>query len=237
MKPYDPSRTLVSLHVPKTAGTSFTDALKTWFAPDDLHFHYRAKDGSLPELVAERPGLCVHGHFNRVRGFGGRASYPGANQFIVFVRNPFDRFVSQWLYLHYQLGEGFLIPELDDRPDFESWMAKRRDAAERGEDGFSFLAQLADAIDPANVPGAFGPDYVAIGVTERYDQSLALFAAQLGRPAPEASWVNRARGEAGDFAGYRATHEQSFPLEYAVYDEAVRRFEAALVEHGLDQDH
>jgi hypothetical protein len=234
MKPYDPSRTLVSLHIPKTAGTSFTDALTTWFGPEDLHFHYRAKDGTLPALVEGRPGLCVHGHFNRMRGFGGRASYPNANQFIVFVRDPFDRFVSQWLYLHYQLEEGFVIPELDGSPDFETWMARRREAAEAGEDGFSFLAQLADPVDPANVAGAFGPDYVAIGLTERYDQSLALFAAQLGKTAPASSWVNRARGAAGPFAGFRAAHERGFPLEHAVYAEAVRRFEAALAERGLD---
>lgn len=234
MTPYDPSRTLVSLHIPKTAGTSFTDALTSWFGPDDLHFHYRAKDGALPVLAEERPGLCVHGHFNRVRGFGGRASYPHANQFIVFLRNPFDRFVSQWLYLQYQLEEGFVIPELDGIDDFAAWLERRRAASETGEDPFSFLAQLADRTDPPDVAATFGSDYVAIGLTERYDQSLALFAAQLGKTPPPSSWVNRARGEAGPFASWRSQHEQAFPLEYAVYDEAVRRFDRALVDHGLD---
>ncbi len=234
MTPYDPSRTLVSLHVPKTAGTSFTDALTTWFGADNLHFHYRAKDGTLPQPIAERPGLCVHGHFNRVRGWGGRASYPGANQFIVFLRNPFDRFVSQWLYLHYQLDEGFGIPELADAPDFATWLDRRRAAGETGEDPFSFLAQLADPVDPSDVAATFGPDYVAMGLTERYDQSLALFAAQMGKTAPPSSWVNRARGEAAPFADWRGEHERAFPLEYAVYAEAVRRFEQALAEHGLD---
>lgn len=236
MKPYDPARTLVSLHIPKTAGTSFTDALTAWFGPDDLHFHYRAKDGSLPVLTQERPGLCVHGHFNRVRGFGGRASYPGASQFIVFLRNPFDRFVSQWLYLHYQVQEGFVIPELDEVKDFEAWLERRKAVSDAGEDSFSFLAQLADRADPADPadPAAvFGSDYVAIGLTERYDESLALFAAQLSKTAPPSSWVNRARGEAGPFAGWRDAHEKAFPLEYAVYAEAVRRFEQALADRGL----
>lgn len=234
MTPYDPSRPLVSLHVPKTAGTSFIDALTTWFGPEQLHFHYRAKDGTLPELVEPRPGLCVHGHFNRVRGFGGRASYPGANQFIVFLRNPFDRFVSQWLYLHYQLEQGFVIPDLADGPDFGTWLDRRRAAAEAGEDPFSFLAQLADPADPGDVAATFGPDYVAIGLTERYERSLALFARQLGKTAPPASWVNRARAEAAPFADWRSAHARAFPLEYAVYDEAVRRFDQALAEHGLD---
>ncbi|WP_396595202.1 sulfotransferase family 2 domain-containing protein [Brevundimonas sp. R86498] len=234
MTPYDPRRTLVSLHVPKTAGTSFVDALTTWFGPEHLHFHYRAKAGTWPELTSGRPGLCVHGHFNRVRGFGGRVSYPDANQFIVFLRNPFDRFVSQWLYLHYQLEQGFVIPDLADGPDFGTWLNRRRAAAEAGEDPFSFLAQLADPADPSNVAATFGPDYVAIGLTERYEQSLALFARQLGRTAPAASWVNRARGEAAPFADWRPAHERAFPLEYAVYGEAVRRFDQALADHGLD---
>ena len=38
MIPYDPSQPLVSLHIPKTGGTSFTKVLEQWFG-DRIYLH------------------------------------------------------------------------------------------------------------------------------------------------------------------------------------------------------
>ena len=47
LRAYDPRRPLFSLHVPKTAGTSFRNDLETWFG-EDLALHYRGDQGEAP---------------------------------------------------------------------------------------------------------------------------------------------------------------------------------------------
>lgn len=239
---YDPSRPLFSLHVPKTAGTSFRKDLEAWFGPDHLALHYRGDQGEPPARAELKPGLCVHGHFNRLRGIGVREYYPQAAQFIVLLRDPFERFVSTWRYLHFQIRHGVHQPDFADQPDLGVWLDRRRRAAEgrETEDPFSFLAQLADAADPAGPAAVFGPDYLAVGVTERYADSLELIAAVLGRrPPDEVTRLNRAdeAHRTGDPTearpDLRQIHERAFPLEYAVYDAACARLAAGRRAVGL----
>lgn len=236
---YDPSRALFSLHVPKTAGTSFRHDLETWFGAENMGYHYHGYHREPPPRFELRPGLCVHGHFNRLRGIGVRQYYPDASQFIVFLRDPFDRFVSNWRYLQFQVRDGFKVPELEDKPSFADWLARRRRAAEAGEDPFSYLAQLPDPVDPARASSAFGPEFVGIGVSERYADSMRLFAAVLGKPEPaRVTRLNTAgdphrEGEPQtDYSGYRAEYERGFPLEYAVYAAGVARLDEDLKRLG-----
>lgn len=227
MPTYDRSRLLISLHIPKTAGSSLREALTEWFG-ENLALHYRGPHGEKPEAVDPRPGLCVHGHFNRCRGIGALDYYPGASQFIVFLRNPFDRFVSQWRYLHYQKRVGIPVPELDDQPDFATWLDRRRAAAEQGEDPFSMLAQLPRRIEPAEAAHAFGPEFLFVGLVERYPESLTGLANALGFRPPQPAHVNTAsdavrRGDPeGDYEPFRRRHEAAFPLEWEVYAAAER---------------
>jgi hypothetical protein len=221
MPTYDRDRLLISLHVPKTAGSSLRQTLVEWFG-EDLAFHYRGVRGEAPATVAPRRGLCVHGHFNRCRGIGALQYYPAAAQFIVFLRDPFDRFVSQWRYLHFQKRSGVLVPELDDGPSFATWFERRRGAAEVGEDPFSFLAQLPRPM-AAGGGQPFGREFLFVGLVERYAESLAALGAALGFSARQPQRLNCAsdavrRGDpAGDHEAFRDRHEAAFPLEYAVY--------------------
>jgi hypothetical protein len=232
---YDPARTLYSLHVPKTAGTSFRHDLETWFGAENMGYHYHGYNREPPPRYEPRAGLCVHGHFNRLRGIGVKQYYPAADQFLVLLRDPFDRFVSNWRYLHFQVRDGFRVPELDDQPGFGDWLKRRRAAAEAGEDPFSFLAQLPDRADPADPGAMFREGFVGVGVTERYAQSLAVFAAALGKAAPDAvtrlntrADPHRAGETHDDHSAWRAEYERSFPLEFAVYEAGLARLEADL---------
>jgi len=228
---YDPGRPLFSLHVPKTAGTSFRNDLEAWFGPGQLAFHYRGDQGEPPERAQLRPGLCVHGHFNRLRGIGVRQYYPEADQFIVLLRDPYDRFVSTWRYLHFQVRSGVAVPAFADRPDLSTWLdSRRRELEATGEDPFSFLAQLADPTDPAAPAATFGPQYLAVGITERYVESVELFAAVLGREPPRAetrlnlaSEAHRAGDPDAELPDLRKLYARAFPLEHAVYEAAAAR--------------
>jgi hypothetical protein len=234
MLAYDRSALLISLHVPKTAGTSLRQMLHGWFG-ENLAFHYRGDRGEAPDVADRRPGLCIHGHFNRCRGLGALQYYPDAAQFIVFLRNPFDRFVSQWRYLHYQKRSGVPVPDLDEQPTFDQWLDRRRAAGEAGEDPFSFIAQLPWQVTMAQAEGQpFGAEFLFVGLVERYAESASALGAVLGFPRSDPAHLNRAsdamrRGDpTDDFSAWRRQHERAFPLEYAVYEAAERRLAATL---------
>lgn len=231
---YDPSQLLISLHVPKTAGTSFCTSLKSWFGDDRLFLHYRdAADPVRHDGAGAR--ACVHGHFNRVRGIGALAYYPEARQFITFLRDPFSRFVSQWRYLHFQRRSGVPVPALDDNPTFGQWFDRRAIAASQGEDPFSFLAQLPWPVTADNADQAFDHGYIAVGILEAYDASVRVLAKALGFPPPQAViHVNRADDahRSGDptetYGEWQAAHREAFALEYTVYEAGRRHLLAAL---------
>lgn len=160
---HDRAKALISLHIPRTAGNSFRNDLETWFGRGDLFLHYRGDRGELPARTTLRPGLCVHGHFNRVRGIDALDYYPDADQFVIFLRDPFDRFVSQWHYLHYQVGAGVRVPVLGGDPGFDGWLAIRAEATQAGDDPFSFLAHFPAPIDLADPASPTDPTSWAWG--------------------------------------------------------------------------
>lgn len=238
MRPYDPSLPLVSLHIPKTAGTSLRSTLSDWFRNDRLRLHYRGDQGEAPERFDLGPGECVHGHFNRVRGIGALDYYPGARQFVTFLREPFARFISQWRYLHFQKRNGVAVPALDADPTFADWFSRRAEAMARGgdkEDPFSFLAQLPWAISADDPSSAFDRDYVAVGIMEDYQNSVRILAAALGFTPPTGTLhINRAddphrNGDpTADFPEWREPHREVFAIEYAVYEAGRARMLEAL---------
>jgi hypothetical protein len=207
LRAYDPTKTLISIHIPKTAGTSFAEVLRQWFG-DELTLQYPDKNREMPP---PRASMCIHGHFNRLRGGGISPRYPSAEQFVTFLRNPFDRFVSQWLYLHFQREAGWPVPDAID--NFDTWLRYRRDTFAAGNDPFSMLAHLPE--------GAPLDSFIAIGITERYRESIAAIADTLGKPQPKIiPGLNRAKTAMPDIEKYRTDHERWFTLEYAVYGRA-----------------
>ena len=98
MKNYNRNETLISIHIPKTGGTSLRKILRKWFG-EKLFLHYfNEKDCSMPVKYEFASGICIHGHFNSRRGFGINDYYPQATQFITFLRDPFDILISRFFY-------------------------------------------------------------------------------------------------------------------------------------------
>lgn len=230
MHPYDPAHPLVSLHVPKTGGISLRSTLIDWFGPDGLFLHYRGPSRGRPPRFDVRAGQCVHGHFNRVRGVGVHDYYPDASQFIIFLRHPFTRFISQWRYLDSRQRRGVSVSEMSDSPSFADWFKRRAEAMIAGNDSFSMAAQLPTA-PPAQDPArAFDHGYVAIGVMENYEDSVRVLAHALGFPVPSSiAHVNRADDTDGKGAPaphhgeWAERHREIFSVEYELYDAAQAR--------------
>lgn len=215
---YNHNKTLISLHVPKTAGTSFANELRAWFGNENVHLHYRTDAGVMPAAVPTRPGLCVHGHFNSLRGLGVSDYYPSADQFIMFLRDPFSRFISQWRFLHQRYTEGLSPGESPPNPNVEAWMNERAVAFSEGNDGYSFLAHFPRPVDRSNIAGILDMPFVSIGVVEKYDTSLSTMASRLGFQAPIApARANVGVGPVVDSRHLRALHERLFAVEHEIY--------------------
>lgn len=234
---YDPHRPLISLHVPKTAGTSLRRVLETWFPHGRLLLHYRS-EGIPPQRHQLSGGVCVHGHFNGARNIGAWQYYPEVRQFITFLRDPFDRFLSQWHYLNWQKSVGVKIPELDDKPGFDQWIVRRAAEQANGKNAFSFLWQMPVA--PGELPAStlFSRYFVHVGIVEHAATSMVELATALDRPVTDLPHLNAApNNQYTVFECWRQWYEEHFADEYEVYRAAQEfsRRECAGLLHGGDK--
>lgn len=230
MKPYDPDHTLISLHIPKTAGTSFRGVLETWFA-DRLHLHYPAWGLPLGG-VADARGVCIHGHFNVDRALGVQDCYPDASQFITVLRDPFARFVSLWFFLKREQALGH-SDAVDGFADFDAWFAHHRDRA-LDNPASGFLRNFPEPVTAGSIGGLFDRAFVGVGLTERMQDTVDVFAAALGRDTVQVPRENVSNAVTGDLGRYRAAHERAFALEHEVYAVGTARFEQSLADLRAD---
>jgi hypothetical protein len=120
-----PPPTVLFLHVPKTAGTSFRSALASAIAPGKRVWIYPPEDmvGALtPSMLGElsdsdkRRLRLVMGHFH----FGLHRSLPQRSHYVTMVREPVARVAS--LYKHYCQTHPEIVAEMG----FEEWVFSGR---------------------------------------------------------------------------------------------------------------
>lgn len=168
---------LVSLHLPKTAGTSFAVALQAHYGE-----HYQADYDDLPMQVApwrrklralrggwqlRRTGLaqvaCLHGHFLPAKyllALSGRQA-----TFITWLRHPVERVVSHYHYWRRDYDGRDPYQPLRNRMLSEDWSLER---FALGPEMRDLYCQYLWRFDPGQ--------FAFIGITERYAEDLARFA-------------------------------------------------------------
>ncbi|MBW1940370.1 MAG: sulfotransferase family 2 domain-containing protein [Deltaproteobacteria bacterium] len=105
MKKYDSTIPLISIHIPKCAGTSFAEILTAWFGRGFLQHYPDEKNNKSPKkhniYIGKhfKPRLCIHGHFNNNRGNGVQDYYPNVDQYIMILRDPFEVYLSNYFYV------------------------------------------------------------------------------------------------------------------------------------------
>lgn len=213
MKTYNPSAPLIFLHVPKTGGMSLTQSLREWFPGKRLVPHYRNNvTGELPARHRFEGPICIRGHFNAFRGFGVDAYYPQADQFITFLRDPFERFLSQWFFLKERRAV--------NQPDFETWINQRAASQAARDNSFSLIWQFPKAPDIEAILQTMRTQFVFVGFTERFSESVRGLAGALGQPAPPPIHLNRTE-RAADFTSWRPFYKKHFADEYEIYHAAL----------------
>ncbi|MDX2259191.1 MAG: sulfotransferase family 2 domain-containing protein [Hyphomicrobiaceae bacterium] len=222
---YDRTRPLISIHVPKCAGTSFRAVLAHWFGKGLLEHYADEKRGSAPtrhDLTRPRPGpVCIHGHFNHRRGFGTEAYYPQVSQFIAIVREPFDLHLSNYFYARRLIDNGKLFRDggARDPADFasiESYLARRRR---------SLLPSFFPAsLTPRTAADHLSERFLYIGVVDDIDYSVGALASVLGFPNPGIAHSNAAERSEAVPEGLRERFRDENALAYAIYDYAAATY-------------
>lgn len=192
-------RLLLSLHLPKTAGTSFADTLRAatgrGYRDDyaDLPMQHgtwrrrlRAVHGGR-HLRGRLPAgtTCIHGHFLAVKYRIALGAQPAC--WITWMRDPVQRLVSHYAFWRRDYDGTDPAQPLRNRMLREEWSFER---FALGPEMRNVYRQYLWAFDPAR--------FAFIGITEHYEDDLAWLARQLGCPAvPSAALVNAERGDAG----------------------------------------
>jgi len=229
VRTYDKKRLLISLHIPKCAGTSFTDILKAWFGKK-LKFHYvnekRRKPPKKHKLdkgwINKKPinGLCIHGHFNRERGFGALDYYPEADQFITMLRDPFDIHISHYRYLKTLKGKAYRDGQThkiasDEKYDIHEYLKRS---------GSYFLTQFPIKLTYDNYKEYFEKNFVYIGIVEDMQTSIDMLASKLGFDSVKVPVRNVSKHHEVIPAGAREEFIANNPLEYEIYNYALKHY-------------
>jgi hypothetical protein len=204
---------LVSVHVPKCAGTSFKAVLQRIYGRDLLlnYGTFFTREDIRPGMIP--PGTrCVHGHFvaDALSDL-----FPGA-PLITWVRHPVERLVSNY---HFFLNN-------PDKGDFCSRTLNEKRLSLRE---FADLEAMRNEAS-RHFAGKRVDDFQFVGISERFAESLCLFGAafklEVLTPVPFEN-VNPSRKTAryrlapGD---YRYILERNLE-DLAFYDEAQARLD------------
>ena len=218
---YDPEQPLVSVHVPKCAGSSFhLQVLQPWFG-DRLYLHYLdERTNTLPPVYDAGPGSCIHGHFNHTRGCGVATCYPGIRQQITVLRDPFELHLSNYFY----------VRRLGDEARRAGKAIRVHDTLEEYlEKTSSFLLEHLPAhLCEDNYTSVLDDTYLWIGVSEQLQESVGLLARRLGFPVPLTGAFNESVREQPVPDGAREYFEDKHPLEMAIYRYARQRLDREL---------
>lgn len=173
---------LVSLHIPKTAGTSFRNMLKQHYGEEnavrfDIHSasnrieieNQEFRKRKLPKNIK-----VIHGHFN-YQSVIETVDLDENVKFITWLRDPVERVLSNYFYLSKRLKE-----ELDEEGKGLNILAKMQK---------TLLEYARNDISRNRMykflRGAELDKFFFIGLYENYDEDIIELAKMLGMEEPE----------------------------------------------------
>jgi hypothetical protein len=207
---------LVSLHIPKTAGTSLRGILLNQFgkglAKLDLYDSGNLKLDDQPWKGHPWPNhvRAVHGHF-KYASVAPLLPPPDQTPWMTWVRQPVERVVSNYYFL-----TEILADRIQEQPDENLWSRMGKTIEE-------FVVHPANQ----NVMSAFlrhAPlsSFAFVGIQDRFDSELQRMAQTLQWPLPQSRKDNSTRRKPpGIDAGLRRFIEAHNAEDMAVYEHAL----------------
>lgn len=229
MKKYNPERPLISIHIPKCAGTSFRKVLKSWFGRRLFLHYYNEQRNKPPKKYRTyklfnrkllRPGLCIHGHFNGKRGHGAEDYYPELDQYITVLRDPFQVHLSNYFYAKTQgdnlLWAGKPSDIVFNNYGIENYLSEKKK---------SFILNFLPAgISLNNYRQILEEKFIYVGIAEDLQRSVEQLAIRLGFPPVKTQFQNVSPRKEGIPDGAREEFIRNNPLEMALYEYALENY-------------
>jgi len=234
MKPYNPEKPLLSLHVPKCAGQSFRWLLQGWYG-SRFFIHYFQQHNAPPPRHDWRAGVCIHGHFERSKKLAIEDYYPAADQFVTILRDPLEIAQSNYFFWkrkarQRQIERGVIREggEQDYR-DIDDFFKKRPRS--------HVLNFLPGDLNPENYQEVLESRFVWIGLAENLDRAVPVLAARLGfSPVPiERINVSPRDEDLSPDLREEFIHNNRFEFEIFRYvREWWQKLEASRSDHGVE---
>lgn len=213
---------LISVHIPKTAGTSFRHSLQDHFG-DGLFLKYGEKPFNTPVTERNRKALkdaldnleknfsrvkCIHGHYLPVQFLLLSNTVP--MRFVTWMRHPVDRLVSD--YHHTLKNYDKNAPPFQKQIISEKWTLEQYCTCEKLKDVYSqfFWAFPLENFD-------------FIGITEYYNADFEYFRKKFLKPSVPAYHENVNKGYKRDKLdkGLRKAIETFHAADMMLYERAL----------------
>lgn len=178
MKQYSSDKPLISIHIPKCGGQSFRHILDQWFQENQYYHYYDELKKCLPTKIniENNRNVCIHGHFNKYRGFGINQYYPQVDQFISILREPLEILVSNYFYLQTTTQETHGI-QFDKKISLEDFLKEQL----KNNVGSYYLTHFPDNINENNYKEKIENNFIFLGVMEEYQKSIDILAKKLNK--------------------------------------------------------
>ncbi|HHL31128.1 MAG TPA: hypothetical protein ENJ41_00990 [Oceanospirillales bacterium] len=226
MREYDRNKPLIAIHIPKTAGTSVRAIMKKWYGDNLLLNYYVEATATMPEkydiaaLHSWQNPVVVYGHFNRTRNFGIEHYYPQVKQFITILRDPFERVVSAYFYMHKNIGD-WLGNSRAPFGDLRKHLLKSRG---------NMLNHFPEKVTMENFRNIIDSRFIEVGLMEYLDESMHRIATKLGQKytTGDIPHLNHAKKTTDIPYEIKQEFMQQHQLEYAVYHYVLSRYESTV---------
>ena len=212
---------LVSLHLPKTAGTSFAETLReahgAGYREDyaDVPMQYAAwrrrmhavRGGMALRGRVPEEARCIHGHFLALKYRIALGARPA--RWITWMRDPVQRLASHYAFWRRDYDGSDPTQPLRNRVLREDWSFER---FALGPEMRNVYRQYLWGFDPAR--------FDFIGITEHYESDLGRLVAMLGcEPVAAAALVNPESGDDGYAVepGPEGRIERHHAADFALY--------------------
>jgi hypothetical protein len=239
MKDYDRKKPVISIHIPKCAGTTLREVLQKWYGKK-LYPHYfdtrrsrmrnyfdirrsrmpkkyNLKSGFFKQKFKE--GVCIHGHFNKAKSYGPLDYYPEIDQFFTFLREPFELRVSLYFHAKRQENKGRRAKQVTENyRDVNDYLSKEV------RSNPYILNFMPYEMTMDNYKEILDKYFIYIGLTEDMQTSVNVLAARLGFPPTEVGRLNTAEYDEEISTEFREELRCNQPLEYAIYEYALNTY-------------